>query len=683
MLFPRYTEPFFLAGLFLVQLVFVALYLGQEQTAHFWDYAMYANLAAYWFGLGGPEAWIGPFFSSLSQNYNLFFALPSLVSFSLFGSSRFVFILSNTIFFLFLNQVALGLIAHRLFKIPKMTGVLWAMLATLFIPLFWIPLLQGYPDHAAAACLCFAFFFALKRAQNWRAPLFMGLALALAIIFRRHFAYPALTLVAACGICDLWNLKKESFAFDKIKTFFWRFLSIGGTALAVLVLVEPLYVKEMLTTNFVTLYASYKQTPIDFFLFLFSRVGLVLFISVAWGYFFLWRKAPQKRLDLVMLFLFAFLWLVLWSTGPVQLAAHYLLGVLPLFCFVGLWGLFSSPLSRNVKFLLIFLLGAHTLFVFWPRDNFPFPSDPPHIGFFATPRPPWVRHDHDQLKALARYLKENSTPQDKILIAGSSFSFNQDLIRAVYTDWLKDSQMPYRFIPAPEIDGAQEPPLDAFASANIYVVPDKPHYHLPATGQKVVTALWSTFPPQGRASDLFEKDAVSFSLEHGIRLSIWRRKPWTGETLHKKLKEIRAISNIPRKWLVARGALHTRPKKNKNGLSAFVGTLSKQTPVVSFFYDEPLSFGAYRLSLELAHEKTCQNLSLFVHVEDSKGLVLFEKKGTLPQNPSLYYQPFLVPNEKNRRAFLTLSLSGLRNEACLFYLSNLVVKKALSRIYSK
>lgn len=69
----------FVIAAILAQCVFVSVYVGAENTIHYWDYAMYANMVISWFG-AGEHLWPA-FMASFSQNYNLLFAVPTLVSF--------------------------------------------------------------------------------------------------------------------------------------------------------------------------------------------------------------------------------------------------------------------------------------------------------------------------------------------------------------------------------------------------------------------------------------------------------------------------------------------------------------------------------------------------------------------------------------------------------------------------
>jgi len=176
----------------------------------------------------------------------------------------------------------------------------------------------------------------------------------------------------------------------------------------------------------------------------------------------------------------------------------------------------AALLSIRKNYIRMFIaaaLMAHIVFVFSPRIKFPLPSDPPRLSLLAQPRPPWQRTDLDDLKRLALYIKETTSPEDRIAVVGSSFIFNQDLLQRVYIEALHDYTTPLRFIPIPEADGQQDPPFNVFASANVYIVPDKPQYHLPPQGQKVITSFWRVLNSE---DSFFKKEPFSVTLMNDV-----------------------------------------------------------------------------------------------------------------------------------------------------------------------
>ena len=82
-------------------------------------------------------------------------------------------------------------------------------------------------------------------------------------------------------------------------------------------------------------------------------------------------------------------------------------------------------------------------------------------------------------------------------------------------------------------------PLDAFAAANVYIVPEPAQYHLDPEGQRVITAAANQFPPPPTARTMFHADDEVFHLENGVKVRIWRRDAWTPADLHEALGDIR------------------------------------------------------------------------------------------------------------------------------------------------
>src|SRR5581483_4855923 len=90
------------------------------------------------------------------NNYNLIFALPSLISFSLFGVSRVVFIVTDFFAFFLLYEIAVAGLLRRAIGIGWGKALAISLVTASLIPPLWLPLLEGYPDNGAAACLLFA-----------------------------------------------------------------------------------------------------------------------------------------------------------------------------------------------------------------------------------------------------------------------------------------------------------------------------------------------------------------------------------------------------------------------------------------------------------------------------------------------------------------------------------------------
>lgn len=634
--------------LLLGQLAFVALFLMKERSVPFWDYAMYADMAKRLFFSRD----LSFFRQSFEENYNLLFALPSFLSFWLFGASRFVFILTNFVCFFVAQEAALAFVLQKIYKWGLGQSLLWAVGLSCLLPFFWTPMFHGYPDHAAGACLTFALAFFLGTPRSWKEALWIGLFLGLAVLFRRHFAYPCLALLATAFVFDV-----ERMSFRRVFSFY-SFL--GLVVLSVLILLEPHYFLMMIQTDFMSLYKSYEKGATFFALSFMDRLGFFLFLSVLAGYVLAYRAFAFSRRGLLFVLCFFFVWFVLWAFGPSQIGEHYFLSATPVFCLVGLTGLFLCLRRRFLLVCFSALLIGNSAYALWFASDFLLPNEPPRPSFFSAPQPPWVRDDYETLKNLALYLEQTTAPSDKIAVVSSSFVLNQDLVRVLYEDVLKKPEMVKRFLFVSEIDRVQGPSFHVLASATVFVVPDPSQYHLDPRGQSVLTALSSFFPPTPPFHSFFKKDARNFSLSHGVTATLWRRALWQPQALHLALSRMRQKADESSLWVVAAGS---SPFGSQAATSEFLFLFTPDQPAASLFFDRPLEAGAYRLAMEIASSSGCHPPRLTVHLRNEEGASLLSKQSQPVQNPGLLFMPFVVESLPKTPAFLFLEIQPQRAAA--------------------
>lgn len=663
--------------LFLAPLGFIALYLGHEKSFLFWDYAMYPDMVRAWMRVDGIGASFQHFVDSFKENYNLLYALPSFLTFSLFGDTRLVFVATNYVFFLVPQLLGVSLLLRSLYGLPFRRALSWAFVLSFLLPFFWQPLLENYPDHGGGACIALAAFFAIQNKRTWREALTIGFLLGLAVVFRRPYAYSVAAFIAALGLCDFgvfWREKNARFAL--VHKFLGFYALLGLTALGLLLLCEPFYIRVALATDIGALYGSYDRGGLYFLTYFLSRVGLLLLLAVLAGFALGWRGLPSKRPAFLFIGLFFFLWLALWALGPAQADPHYFLAAAPLFCVTGLRGLFVSLKKPLLKGAVWALLAGNAAFALWFASGTPLPSDAPQISFFSAPRPPERRADYDALLALTSYLGRSTTDGDRIAVVSSSFLLNQDLIQTILLDVLKAPSVWARFIPVSEIDTVQPPSFDALAAANVYVVPEPAQYHLPPDGQRVLESFASLFPPPSFLSPLFEKDAQSFTLDRGVRVSIWRRKAWPPALLHEALAEMRRLADKPeRKWVLEKSPSSFLSFSNRAGLAALVYQFAPGKNEGVAFFDFPLGPGLYRVTTRLSSQPTCQSPVLSLLLRDGDGRLLQKRDEQVLDNNGLLFVPFVVPETVSSPVYLSLALRVRSLGVCLASLSETSVEK--------
>ena len=583
----------------------VAAYVGAEHTVYFWDHAMYHAMARM-LAVGGHESFAAAaamFRQALGGDYNLIYALPSVAAFQLFGESRLVFILTNFFVFFVPYEIAVAAVLHRVYKTEWGVALLLSFLVALMIPPLWVPLLEGYPDNGAAACVVFALALLLGKSRSWRVAAGVGALLAFAILLRRHFAYPALTVIAVGGVWDFWRVRRTK-GWERGYAGFWGLC--GAVFVGVIGLIAPEFLEKAVGTNYGALYASYKS-PVDVFLaYAFGAFGGLLIGAALAGAAWAARKRPETRPALGVVAGVTVGALAVWIAGPLYASGHYLLHVLPLAVAVGISGALvqiwprSSCRHKEARWvatgaLLCVLLGNS----FYALAG---AAQEGAGGVFSAARPPEVRKDYKALAALASYVEATTTTDDKILIVGSSGIFNQDIFRTLYVDHLQHPDMTQRFVMGPEIDGEQKPPLDVFTAANVYVVATPTQYHLDPAGQKVVTAAAWQFPPLRAADGLFHEDKETFALDKGVAVHVWRRDPWKPAALHAVLESIRAVAPpVQQDWVaLTAGRIVAVDKDGADTTRVFT-----MASGLDLFFDRPLAAGSYRLGMAVRTQAGC------------------------------------------------------------------------------
>ncbi len=632
---------FFLPALVLIELLFVGLYVGHEQMLYFWDYAMYHNMAVQWFNAPSPWAL---FSTSFSQDYNLLFAAPAWIGFALFGTSRLVFILSMFLSWFLAYQVAVAFLLARLFQLKPEKAALFSLITCLFQPPLWVPLFEGYPDYGAAAALTIALFLLLPQTkQTARSFLLAGFLLGFAVAFRRHFAYPAFALLLTAGFFALgaWH-HASSKSFPALMRALSRPFFAGLALCLTVFVIEPSYVLHALTTDFSSLYQSYTTgfSTIVWYVLVWNGLGWVALVAT--GLILAGRLLPIARPALAFVSLYTGLWLLVWGMGPAQASLHYLLHAPYLFGSVAFTGLLiTSERAQAYRFVRIGALLFLTVSMLWclalAPETTPSNAAGRYPSLFAAPRPPMRRTDLAQLKSLGQWLADTTQPSDRLVAVGSSFLWNQDILRAVFTDQLDRRDMVARQIWAPEIDGEQAPPFIPLAMGSVFIVPDRPQFHLDPSGQRVVAALASFFAQKPAAP--FEKDDAVFTLEDGTRLSIWRRK---GDWKPSSLKQ--AFAGI---FDQAGGQAPTLVPTDRHSLLLLT----------------PLPQGNYQLSIDLPRAGTCDRLTgAYAFITDSEQSTGDKTFGPPLTTVGLFMvpmrQPFASP------AYLSLSFHAQALLAC-------------------
>lgn len=486
---------------------------------------------------------------SLSREYNQVYALPLLPFFLLGGESRLTYVLGLTLVYLVPLSLVLGAIATYLIQAPARL-VFWSTaLITLLIPTLWITLLRGYPDVGGALLIALAALLYLQDLDLKRVKqaVQVGLLLALAIIFRRHFAYDVLAfLQAALGlgvmtVAGLWRYDRP-----RAGAYLFRYLRGLGIVTALvpltLVVVSWKWVYTTLTTDYKTLYAGYATTTSEVAWSYLHNYGWILSLLVLVGYTAGLARPLGNRRAIGFFALWSIFWLGQWCFSVRYLGPHYTLGFTPkailglslAVWFIGLaWPLALRLISLTGFCLFLGLnagicLSTAGLSLTWQP-------------WFSGNQPPIIRSDYPEMVRLMAYLRQIATPAEPILIlSGAHWTLSTDFIFRAETQLYGHSDRKLQDVPVPTVDSSGWYPLQELLRAKYVLLPIPYTQDLPAGEQDILQIPHTVFTQNQEFAQDFKLLPEQFAIGHsGSQVRIYQRqRPTSSATAIRLLHQM-------------------------------------------------------------------------------------------------------------------------------------------------
>lgn len=485
---------FFILSVFFFSFWFLTYYSFQEKYIFYWDFSGYHELAKNFYGTVSSGEWSRAR-RALDADYGAIFALPHLVTFSLFGDSRLVFVATNVAFYQVPFCLAVGLMGQRLYPSAGLDALLVATTLAAASSVVWAPTLRGMPDVGGSLLLSVGLLIFLSDPilRRWRTCFAVGFLLALSFLFRRHFAYAAAALIPAMSLTSLvTTLSASGNSEARIITlarYAGRQIVVGITVLATAYLVAPNFLIEALTFSEGAAYASYKA----------STAGIVSYFAMSWGVGLLSMSlvglgiAFLSRLADRMVFACILLFFLLWASIYIFVVrypgVHYSLHVAPLLISLGTTGLilYLRGLSWRPSRLFVaavFLLAGGALVYAslspWTLGRFAWLAPAKHL--------PLKRGDFDQLQTFATYIAKVGSDKN-VLVAASSSVLNDGIMRML----LQERDTTATVIGIPQVDSRDAVPISEFLKAEIIVLPDTPQYHMDPAAQDLVDVYAQAF----------------------------------------------------------------------------------------------------------------------------------------------------------------------------------------------
>ena len=541
-----------------VAAVVTTRYVGAERTFYFWDQAAYqdatmrtALVLREMGSLADATRFATTVAASTGADYSLLHTLATAPAVLLFGESRLAYVTTLACVYLVPFVLAVALLAATL--VPgRRTPTFWAgAFATLALPPTWLPTLQGYPDTGAAALYVFAIVVYLNalRPLRWQSAALIGLLLALAMIFRRHFIYAALAFLAAIAIDAALDVRAASRrgtaeAATALRRGTIELVAVGAAVLVVLAVLAWPFLAHSLRTDFAR-YGSWEQPAIANWRWYRDAFGTPLFLlgplGLAVGLAAHMVAARPGRFLLVLALVSTAQWMLLVR----QIGVHYTLHFTPWIA-LGVVAAGWTTWRRGSRRLRLALLGGLVSYLGLNVTAALTPSDAlaPALrdvvaaararSLLAAHTPPVTRPDRDAIAALLGDLRRVAAPADPIYVAASSWTLSGDLLwhaeRALAGNVLDRSAAAFdeardltilRWTPF--ADSASSYPLETLLQARVVVLPSSFQGHLAAGEQDVVGVVDTLFADDWPFAHDFTRLPERFTLRDGVTVSIARR----------------------------------------------------------------------------------------------------------------------------------------------------------------
>jgi hypothetical protein len=524
------------AAVFVV--VLTSAYVKQESVFYFWDYAVFQNLAtrtALAFQRSFADGYVAVG-RSLVEDYNAIFAVPLVPLFRALGTTRLAYELGIALVYGLPFALAVGTIGVALIRGAR-AAVFWSTVAiALLTPMTWIPGFRGYPDVGAALLVTLAIRVCLgdPGLHRPRSIVAIGVLLAGAILYRRHFLFAASALLATAGIMALVEGRIRSggrprpWARHLLGTGFRILLVVTVGALTAFAVARPAALR-LLGHDFYGLYTAYLNPTTLVAAWFVQPYGWLALAGALLGFLLGLRAGVLEPLRTLWLVVFAAIGALQWALIVRQVGEQYTLHFTPTIL-VGLAALGWTIRTRTRGATRATLLSGAGIYLaanllFGIAGTYEFVRLPlPGRSLLAANWPPLIREDHAQLALLVEALRKQTKPEDPVFVAASSTTLNPDLLanaeRSIY-GW--DSTV-LNVENTPAIDSRDYYPMEALLQAQVLVLADPLQTHLPADQQKVLGVVHEMFTAGVEIARDFEQLTPRFALQDGAEIVLFRRR---------------------------------------------------------------------------------------------------------------------------------------------------------------
>ena|GEM_PF-372049 len=485
-------------------------YTSSARTVYFWDDATYWDMSrSILSGALKGGFWQRVYGSIGTSDYNYVAALPPAAWMSVFGTGRVSYVAGLIVMYLIPSVLLIYRLSTKLSKAPMFSFItaVFMLPATLYIAA------MGFADVGGLLMMLACYNLYYKRNNRDGSPIrhiFISILLVVMMIYRRYFAFFAVSFVTAMLIdCILFRRK-------------WRNVLITGLSAAAFMLLAFLpFVTGILFKDYGALYSSYKFPITTDLKFIARYFGLLTILVLAAVPVIAWIRKRESRP--------VFCWVQLIVCCAMFMATqthatHHLLLYIPAFMVLSIW-LINCVSKRVSLVLLAILIAANLINPIIPREQ---PSNIQDIkGVAMLPSfsmLPDVRDDIDDLVKAKRKL-DTVIPEGSVCgVMASSFIINDSILRNAEPSLnMRVSREPDYITALPEVDSRDHARLDEIFDSEYILVAFPAQTHLAPGEQSIVTECVRSFEVYADIATAFEEVAGFDEKVGDVTLRLYHR----------------------------------------------------------------------------------------------------------------------------------------------------------------
>ncbi|MBD2312212.1 hypothetical protein H6G20_11115 [Desertifilum sp. FACHB-1129] len=523
--------------LVLIAVTIPTLYVLSERTFYVGDFspASYHQRVVNMTRLfqASPRQAVEKLTESLTYEQNHLFTLPSVPFLWILGNHRLVYIISVALLYLIPLSLVLGVIATKIISFHPQAVFWTTAFLTFSLPTTWLPTLRGYPDAGGALILVLATWTYLhnRRLKFIWQIIIIGILLALAMIFRRHFAYGSLAFISAIILQIIKDTVLTLHKSRKIASYtalnpFLKVGLVGLVSLGFLSIVATPFFQRIAQTNYTRLYASFSLSLSDSIQLYGSTFGWGVWCLVLVGIFlglFTQKNISSSQFEFIALtgFCSIFFWVFKNRYDSIQYTLH-ITPLIILSIAVLIWSIQASLEVKN-KSIILLVLGLLLAINFVSGITAIGKIQYPLRFLFAKSYPPIVRTDHQEVSRLVDYLRTIASQQQTVYIIPSGDLLSLNLIHNAERDLYGRKNAILNLVITPKFDSRDEYPLEGLLKSEYVVFSTPLHHRLKPSEEKVVKVVFDAFRQNQEFTQDFQRLPVEFFLEQDTVVSIYQR----------------------------------------------------------------------------------------------------------------------------------------------------------------